>query len=357
MFYKQFLEITDVLNADFVENFDYWLATLPSNRQKNITASMVAAKFDVKYSLAEIILKYAEQQRILEHYYLVKCPECDDTLLIVTENSVAEILSMPIYCSECEKDERITTDDIYIAYKVIQQPDVTEEQLYQAIEQKLIKDGHITENFINADSLSNNVETLYKEFYNPSESAYNNLKALRENLDLDYGKDTTAKGRSLETLIRTLFNEIKGVSCTTDIRTRTNQFDCTAFCRIRTTKLSIFDYLSPYFIIECKNEPDDKPDNNYCNKLLSIMETNEAQIGIIWGRLDATSTCYTISREHYLTHKTSERNKIIVTFSDTDLENLIDNKINLLKYLETKILGITLGDKNIMSKTFKDTLK
>lgn len=34
MFYKQFLEITDVLNADFVENFDYWLATLPRNRQK-----------------------------------------------------------------------------------------------------------------------------------------------------------------------------------------------------------------------------------------------------------------------------------------------------------------------------------
>lgn len=34
MFYKQFLEITEVLNADFVENFDYWLATLPRNRQK-----------------------------------------------------------------------------------------------------------------------------------------------------------------------------------------------------------------------------------------------------------------------------------------------------------------------------------
>ncbi len=355
MFYKQFLEITDVLNADFVENFDYWLATLPSNRQKNITVSMVAAKFDVKYSLAELILKYAEQQRILEHYYLVKCPECDDTLLIITENSVAEILSTTFFCSECEKDERITTDDIYIAYKVIQQPDVTEEQLYQAIEQKLIKDGHITENFINADSLSNNVEALYKEFYNPSESAYNNLKALGKKLDLDYEKDTTAKGRSLETLICELFNEIKGVSCTRDIRTETNQFDCTAFCSIRTTKLSIFDYLSPYFIIECKNEPDDKPNNNYCNKLLSIMETTEAQIGIIWGRLDATSTCYKISKEHYLLHKNSGRHQIIITFCDDDLDNLIDKRINLLKYLESKILGITLGDKNIISKKFKDT--
>ena len=355
MFYKQFLEITDVLNSNFVEDFDYWLATLPRNRQKNITASMIAAKFDVKYSLAELILKYAEQQKILEHYYLVKCPECDDTLLIITENAVAEILSAPIYCSECERDENITTDDIYIAYKVIQQPDVTEEQLYHAIEQKLIKKGYITENFINADSLSNNIDKLYDEFYNPSESAYDNLKILRKKLDLDYEKNTTAKGRSLETLVCTLFNEIKGVSCTTDIKTETNQFDCTIFCSIKTLRLSIFDYLSPYFIIECKNELNDKPNNNYCNKLLSIMETNEAQVGIIWGRLDATSPCFTISKDHYLIHKNSGRHQIIVTFCDTDLDNLIDKKINLLKYLEIKIAGITLGDKNIISKTFKDT--
>ena len=32
MFYKQFLEIIDVLNADFVESFDYWLATLPDKK-------------------------------------------------------------------------------------------------------------------------------------------------------------------------------------------------------------------------------------------------------------------------------------------------------------------------------------
>ena len=41
MFYKQFLKITDILNPEFVENFDYWLATLPGNNQKNITASAV----------------------------------------------------------------------------------------------------------------------------------------------------------------------------------------------------------------------------------------------------------------------------------------------------------------------------
>ena len=40
---------------------------------------------------------------------------------------------------------------------------------------------------------------------------------------------------------------------------------------------------------------------------------------------------------------------------DNKVNKLIDKKINLLKYLEIKISGITLGDKNITSKTFKDT--
>lgn len=44
MLYKQFLEITDKLNPEFVEEFDYWLATLPTNRLENITASVVAKK-------------------------------------------------------------------------------------------------------------------------------------------------------------------------------------------------------------------------------------------------------------------------------------------------------------------------
>lgn len=43
MFYKQFSVITDILNPDFVENFDYWLATLPQRSKKNITASVVSA--------------------------------------------------------------------------------------------------------------------------------------------------------------------------------------------------------------------------------------------------------------------------------------------------------------------------
>ena len=80
MFYEQFSKITNLLNPEFVERFDCWLATLPSNNQKNITASSVAARLGVSYTQAEEILKYAERQKILEKEFLVKCPECDSEI-------------------------------------------------------------------------------------------------------------------------------------------------------------------------------------------------------------------------------------------------------------------------------------
>ena len=61
MFYEQFSKITDLLNPEFVGRFDCWLATLPSNNQKNITASSVAARLGASYTQAEEILKYAER--------------------------------------------------------------------------------------------------------------------------------------------------------------------------------------------------------------------------------------------------------------------------------------------------------
>ena len=85
----------------------------------------------------------------------------------------------------------------------------------------------------------------------------------------------------------------------------------------------MFNTLAPYFIIECKNELKKKPDNNYCNKLLSIIDTNDAKLGIIWARKDVTSTCFTTAREHYLTHSRSKKDQIIITFSDEDLKEII----------------------------------
>lgn len=341
MFYKQFLTITDLLNPEFVENFDYWLATLPRNNQKNITASAVSSRLGVKYSLAESILKFAEKQQILERYYLVKCPDCDYNLDTVTKDEIADLLVKPVFCDECEEDKKITLDDIYIAYKVIKQADVTEDEIAKAIEKRLNLGGDTDINFDKADSLSNDKDTLYEVFYNPSESAYSKFVQLRNRLDLDYGNHTTEKGKALEVLILEIFNEIKGVKGTNDIKTETNQFDCTFLCEIKTVYPSVFSYLTPYFIIECKNEPQKAPNNTYCNKLLSIMDTNEAQVGIVFGRKDATEPCFTISREHYIKHSSQKKQQIIITCSDKDLDYLIDKRVNLLEYIEYKIFQVT----------------
>lgn len=104
---------------------------MPRNNQKNITASIVSARLEVKYSLAEAILKFSEKQRMLEKYYLIKCPDCDYPIDTVTKEELADILVNPVYCDE---DKFISSDDIYTAYKVVLQPDVTENEIARAIE-------------------------------------------------------------------------------------------------------------------------------------------------------------------------------------------------------------------------------
>ena len=353
MFYKQFLEITDVLNSSFVENFDYWLATLPRNNQKNITISMVSARLGVKYSLAEYILKFAEEQKILKRYYIVKCPDCDYPIDTISKEELSDFLMNPVYCDECNEYKHILPNDIYVAYKVILQPDVTEDEITAEIEKKLNSNKNIKVNFSHADSLSNNTIFIYEAFYNPDESAYSKFKELREKLDSDYGNNTTAQGNSLELLVLEIFNSVKIISATNDIKTKTNQFDCTALCSLDSVYPSVFNYLFPYFIIECKNEKK-KPDNTYMNKLESILDTNEAQVGIIFGRKNATKACFNISREHYLIKKDSIRKKIIITCCDDDLNYIIDKKVNLLQYIEFKIFQIT---SNSPSSTFEMFIK
>lgn len=342
MFYKQFSEIMESINPEFVEKFDYWLATLSQNDQKNISASVVSSRFGVHYSLAEHILNYAASQKILGKVYILRCPKCDNFLARVEEQELRDILSSPaIFCSECELDRIITLENIFTAYEVISHPDITEEKLKVEIEKRISSSKGITQNFTEADSLANNPDKVCQIFYNPSESAYEEFIHLREKLDLDYGNDTTAKGDALETLILSIFNSIGSVSGSNKIRSKTNQFDCTLLNNLKYGFPSVFDYLAPYFIIECKNEPNKKPDNNYMNKLQSIMETNDAQLGIIFGRKDATSTCFSTSREHYLLHKNSSNRKVIITCCDIDLDYIIDKRVNLLEYLHFKVMQIT----------------
>lgn len=180
MFYKQFLNIANELNPEFVEKFDYWIATLPVHNQQNIMASVVSGRLEVTYSQAETILDFAEKQDILEKYYLVKCPDCNCNLATISKDDFADVLLNPQYCDDCEEDKKIGIDDIYTAYRVIKKPDVTESDIAKEIKKRL---GHkyTSVNFNQADSLADKMEVLYEAFYNPDESAYQKLLKTREN--------------------------------------------------------------------------------------------------------------------------------------------------------------------------------
>ena len=350
MFYKPFSAIMEIFNPTFVKDFDYWLATLPQHKRKNITASLVAAKFGVRYAQAEEMLKYANTQGILEKYYIVTCPYCDDVLAEADQSQLAEILITPQYCEECEEERVISTKDICLAYKVIKKPDISDAVLEEEIERRIhnLNGEHL--NFQKADSLENRPEELYLAFYNPDESAYQTLHEMRNRLDNNY-ENTKAKGDALEHLVEKLFTEIKGVQVSTNIKSATNQFDCTCMTNLKFGVHTVYDYLCPYFIIECKNEKK-KPDTTYFNKLIGILDTNAAKLGIIFARLESTRTCSILSREHYLKSMGTNKPTVIITFSDKDLSLILDDRVNLLDYLNFKILQVTAGAQDADYKSF-----
>lgn len=84
------------------------------------------------------------------------------------------------------------------------------------------------------------------------------------------------------------------------------------------------------------------------------MDTNEAQVGIIWGRKNATKPCFEIAREHYIKHSANRKQQIIMTFSDEDLDNIIDRKVNLLMYLDYKLMQVTTNSPDAKFEKFVD---
>lgn len=137
MFYKQFSRITDVLGGEEIaERFDFWLATLPRINQKNISASTVASQIGINFCLAIRLLKIAEKEGILKHYYIVRCPDCDNILGTVVKGEVRDVLMNGMICEECEKAVFISTNDIFSVYKVIKKPDVSEKDIAKAIDER-----------------------------------------------------------------------------------------------------------------------------------------------------------------------------------------------------------------------------
>lgn len=354
MFYEQLLRVTNTFDTELIGELDFWLATLPANRTNNISASLVSSKFGISLSVAKILLKILSDEGILKKHFMGKCPECDMTIKIIKEEELHDFLENPqAFCGNCFKDVYLTIDDVYVAYTRVRKPDATEDEIAKEILKRLNIE-EITENFSSADSLVNNRFDLYEAYYRPDESAYDELEQLLLALDYDYGKNTTAKGAAYEKLVLVILKLICGFSGTNSIKTFTNQFDCTIACPNSFTILTVFSYLTPYFIIECKNEKK-TASNTYFHKLSSIMDGTDAKVGMVFSREHASKEARGIAYTQYLINKNIKNGKIMLSFDDNDLDLIIRKRENVLKYIDFKILELTTNAKNAEYEMFKTT--
>ena len=124
MLYKQLEAVREIASVSSVEKFDFWLATLPKENQKMISVSLVADQ----------LLRFCKEHGILQTYFVAECKACGCRESIEKE----VIATMLIRTSECRRCKAtITPKMIYVAYRVVKQPDATEEEIRGEIESRL----------------------------------------------------------------------------------------------------------------------------------------------------------------------------------------------------------------------------
>ena len=251
MFYREFLKITELLDESFVETFDFWLTTLSERDSRTISVSAVASRLEVKYSVADTIMKFAEKEGILKKRYIVLCAneECEFFYGEFSADELRNIIGTKGYCHNCGKEFGISFENTRIVYERIKNPNVPECVIEDAIKKRGRKLNGDT-NFFLADTLAKNPKEIFELYYMPSESAYKELQELKAGLNGPF-KTKKEQGDALEKLALSLFKQIKAVSGTNKIHTNTNQFDCTMrFSQVSEVFPAIMNYMAPYFIIE-----------------------------------------------------------------------------------------------------------
>ena len=276
--------------------------------------------------------------------------ECEFPIQTIEQNEINTVLGEMKYCHYCENEFEVTVDNIYVIYERVRKPNVPEEEIQVEILKRLNKYTGKDINFNQADSLTRNVKTVCDAFYCPNESAYERLVEYQKRLDGNF-ENTTEQGNVLEELVLEIFKLIEGAKPSNKLRTYTNQFDCTILINVTTKFPSVIRILEPYFIVECKNEQK-TPSNTYFHKLSDIMSTNDAKLGIVCSRKKPSTEDMQIAYQQYLVNK-NIGSKYLISFCDDDLDAIIKKRVNLLEYLNFKIMELTTNGKNATYEMFE----
>lgn len=130
MFFRELLSLD---NYDFskklISEIDKWLAFLPKVEKESITASKIASKFDVDYSICESLLLKLEDLGLIEENYIIMCPECERVIEVVDKENLLEKLEDIKYCIKCDEEIELTLTDVYRSYKLIKKPSASENDI------------------------------------------------------------------------------------------------------------------------------------------------------------------------------------------------------------------------------------
>lgn len=342
MFYQEsYKSMWYETNPELIEQVDYILGTLVGDILNRITVTYIADRADIHYELSKQILMYYVEANILKIRYAVRCPKCDNVLFMCDEDELFDKIERKPICINCEdNDYELSQDNICIIFERLKKSTTSQDEVNETLK----KHGDIADTigldfsfFNQADSLG--VDEIYDMFYKLNESAAAELNEMYQNVLMDTYNTTKEKGDRLENLVERMFEYGVHFKTSKQYRTSTNQLDVTVLAPFKVIIPTVLDFLSPFFICECKNEKE-KPSNTYYHKLASILSnTGEkgAKVGIVISRLPCTSKCQQIAHDKYL-----KDNIVLINLVQEDLKQVIDKKINLLNLIAIKINAIVL---------------
>jgi hypothetical protein len=109
-----------------ISALDSWLALLPKSYKDKITPELFSVKEDVRTEISFLLFNRLLDLKIVKERYALECP-CGQ--VIKFEDNLSRILDFIISynnddacCSACDESKNLSTDNVFMVYKLIEEP-------------------------------------------------------------------------------------------------------------------------------------------------------------------------------------------------------------------------------------------
>ena len=324
--------LQEILNEEKINQLEEFFGTQIGAASENITVSKVKNALGISAVTASKVLTKCKEAGIVTASYAIRCPECN--MLIKKVDSLAEIPKDKFECYACDEEIEISPADIEIIYSIAEKGVFIEGQQYDC--EKSAR-AVVQEDSMESIFLAGGINEY---LFCPTEEDYLRLKSMY--VAIKSRKGTTKKiGDSLEDLVIELFN-LCPIFRAAGIKTSTNQIDCCVTNKMF-VNFGVLNTIGERFFIECKNE-NQTPSGGYMSKLHSIIDNTNAggktkcvRFGMIVSKEKGPSTFKMLANKIYLSEGI-----VMISICGSEIEELIDNRGNLLELIDRKASEIML---------------